>query len=142
MDRQPRKIDVRAPPDDLLAGGPRNRPRAQAEGGPQHVALRPGAPEIARRARCPQLRQPLPQPYKIVCIQAHAQGNAFGGAEEIDQHGHGRGRAIDHDGPFEQQCRTVGFQYAPVDFGDLVLHRDRMVDPAQQTASLQKGGKL
>ena len=89
LDRQARQVDVVAFEHDLLARRAAHRGRLHVPHGLDHLQQPPGVLQAARRLGLLQAGQhpaDVAQPATSRC--AHAQGHAFGGAEQVDQGGY------------------------------------------------------
>ena len=142
LDREPAEIDVVAREHHLLH-------RAVADGAGLHRAHRVEQRQhldrlapAARRLGLTQEGQRLAHLAKLVRLPVHAPGDALHGAEEVDQHRHVETPAVLADDVLEQHRRPLLRDEAGLDLGHLQMGRDRRLDPAQASRTLQAGDEV
>ena len=124
LDRQPRQIDILALPNHFLAGRVGNLFRGHIDHLLEDRQLVPGVLQTLGRFRFLQVSEQLANlAQRLHRFLTHAQGNAFGRAEQVGQYRHvvvtGTGHRF-----FEQQRRPTGTQHAIADLGNFQMGVD------------------
>ncbi len=148
LDRQLGQVDVITLEHHLLHRRclDRLRPHAQhclSQG--QHVE---GVLEAARRLGLAQEGEKLADLAQflrggaVFAVEGDAHGDALDVAEQVDQHRHGRGRAVGERHVLEQHSRTFFGQQAQLDLGHFEVGRDGRCDAHQFAGGFQPGDEV
>ena len=142
LDGKVGKVDGVALDHHLLAGRMADLPGFHGHGGLDQRQQRKRLAPAARRLGLAQEGQRFAQRAQLAGLAVHAPGDPLDRAEQIDQDGHGVGRAVGAYDVLEHHGRPAFGDQAGLDLGHLEMGRDRLRDAHEPARVLEPGDEI